>query len=88
MKIKNGFVLREVAGKAVVIAVGEASKTFHGMINLNGTGKDIWQGVGVGKSVEEIATKLTEDYEVDFERAKEDTEKLIGKMWEAGILEE
>ena len=29
MKIKNGFVLRDVGGQAVVIAVGEASKTFH-----------------------------------------------------------
>ena len=38
MKIKNGFVLRDVGGQAVVIAVGEASKTFHGMINLNATG--------------------------------------------------
>lgn len=38
MKIKEGFVLREIAGKAVVIAVGEASKTFHGMINLNSEG--------------------------------------------------
>lgn len=88
MRIKNGFVLREVAGKAVVIAVGEASKTFHGMINLNGTGKDIWQGVSEGKSVDEIAQKLTEDYEVDFEKAKEDTVKIIEKMREAGILEE
>lgn len=88
MKIKNGFVLREVAGKAVVIAVGEASKSFHGMINLNGTGRDIWQGISDGKSVEEIATKLTKDYEVDFEKAKQDTEKMIGTMWEAGILEE
>lgn len=34
MKIKNGFVLRDVGGQAVVIAVGEASKTFHGMDNL------------------------------------------------------
>ena len=66
MIIKNGFVLREVAGKAIVIAVGEASKTFHGMINLNGTGKDIWQGVADGKSAEQIAQKLMEDYEVDY----------------------
>ena len=77
MKIKNGFVLREVAGKAVVIAVGEASKSFHGMINLNGTGRDIWQGISDGKSVE-----------VDFEKAKQDTEKMIGTRREAGILEE
>lgn len=87
MIIKNGFVLREVAGKAIVIAVGEASKTFHGMINLNGTGKDIWQGVADGKSAEQIAQKLMEDYEVDYEKAKEDTENIIAQMWDAGILE-
>ena len=34
MKINEGFVLREVAGQAVVIAVGEASEKFHGMINF------------------------------------------------------
>ena len=32
MRIKNGFVLREVAGQNMVIATGEASKDFHGMI--------------------------------------------------------
>lgn len=60
----------------------------HGMINQNGTGRDIWQGVSDGKSVDGIATKLTKDYEVDFEKAKQDTEKMIGIMREAGILEE
>lgn len=88
MKIKDGFVLREVAGKGVVIAIGEASKNFHGMINLNCTGKDIWQGISEGKTVEEIAEKLTEEYEVELSKAIEDTEKLIGKMRDAGILEE
>lgn len=88
MKIKDGFVLREVAGKGVVIAIGEASKNFHGMINLNCTGKDIWQGISEGKTVEEIAEKLTEEYEVELSKAIEDTEKLIRKMRDAGILEE
>ena len=32
MRIKKGFVLREVAGQIMVIATGEASKDFHGMI--------------------------------------------------------
>ena len=42
MKIKDGFVLRDIAGDTVVIATGELSKTFHGMIKLNSTGKEIW----------------------------------------------
>lgn len=87
-KIKKGYVLREVAGQAVVIAVGEASKDFHGMINLNCTGKDIWQGVQEGKTEDEIAQKLTEDYEVSLEKAKEDTRVMLKKMYEAGVMEE
>lgn len=87
MKIKEGFVMREVAGQAVVIAVGEASKTFHGMINLNGTGKLIWEGVEQGKTEEEIAHRILEDYEVDYEKALHDVKVMIGKMEEAGVLE-
>ena len=87
MKIKEGFVLRDVAGQAVAIAVGEASKTFHGMINLNSTGKVIWQGVEKGLSVDEIADKLVEQFEVDHETAKCDAQKIIQKMQDAGVIE-
>ena len=38
MKIKKGFVVRKVGGECVAVPVGEMSKNFHGMINLNGTG--------------------------------------------------
>lgn len=58
MKINEGFVLREVAGQAVVIAVGEASEKFHGMINLNDTGKCIWQGIQEEMSEKEIVKKI------------------------------
>ena len=38
VRIKDGFVLRDVAGQTVVIATGEASRDFHGMVKLNGKG--------------------------------------------------
>ena len=43
MKIKNGFVVRKVGGESVVVPVGEMSKEFHGMINLNETGAFLWE---------------------------------------------
>ena len=88
MKIKDGYVLRDVAGQAVVIAVGEASRTFHGMISLNATGKQIWQGVSRGLRAEAIAQELSEEYEVDPEKALRDTNEMIEKMRAAGVLEE
>lgn len=86
MRIKNGFVLREVAGQAMVIATGEASKDFHGMIKLNDTGKDIWQGLMDGLSEAEIAKSLQEKYEVEPEKAMEDTHTFVQKMKEMGFL--
>lgn len=86
MRIKNGFVLREVAGQVMVIATGEASKDFHGMIKLNATGKVIWTGVQDGLAVEEIAKKLQELYDVSFEKAIEDTEAFIEQMKEMEFI--
>lgn len=86
MRIKNGFVLREVAGQTMVIATGEASKDFHGMIKLNGTGKEIWLGLQEGLSEEEIVLRIREKYEVDVEKATEDTKAFIAKMEEMGFL--
>lgn len=87
MKINEGFVLREVADQAVVIAVGEASEKFHGMINLNDTGKCIWQGIQEGMSEKEIVKKITDQYEVDPERAENDVKQMIQKMYEVGVIE-
>lgn len=86
MKIKNGFVLREVAGQYMVIATGEASKDFHGMIKLNDTGKEIWQGLQESLSVAEIAKRIQEKYEIEYEKAVEDTENFVEKIREAGFL--
>ena len=34
MKIKNGFIVKSIAGQNVVMALGEASKIFNGVIKL------------------------------------------------------
>lgn len=88
MKIRKGFVLREVAGNTIVISVGTARDIFQGMIQLNETGKEIWKGIEEGLTVERIAQRLEEVYEVDLEEARQDTEEVIGQLEKAGILED
>ena len=87
MRIKEGFVLREVAGQAMVIATGEASKEFHGMVKLNESGKIIWKGLMDGLTEQEIVAKLMEKYDVTSEKASVDVKTLVAKMKEAGFLE-
>lgn len=87
MRIKQGFVMRNIAGQAVAIATGEASKSFHGMVKLNGTGADIWRGVEEGLDEAAIAERFAAKYEVDPERAREDVDAFIARMREAGLVE-
>lgn len=86
MRIKNGFVLREVAGQTMVIATGEASKDFHGMIKLNSTGKMIWLGLQEGLSEDVIVERLQEQFDVDSEKAAQDTRSFIQQMEEMGFM--
>lgn len=86
MRIKQGFVLREVAGQAVVIATGEASKAFHGMIKLNATGADIWRGLSEGLTDAQIADRLVERYGADEEAAATDVAAFVRDAREAGFL--
>lgn len=87
MKIKSGFVLREVGGDSVVVPVGERSKTFHGMINLNETGAFIWQFFSVEHTQEECVDALCGKYLVSREQAERDVEKFVTAMRTGGFIE-
>ena len=76
MKIKSGFVLRDVAGKTFVVATGELSKTFKGMITLNETGKYIWKLLENEITKEEIIN-LSNKFLHDFMSF----EKTLGCKW-------
>lgn len=88
MKIKEGFMLREVAGSYVVIPVGEASKNFKCMINLNSTGAFLFEKLKKGVSnIEELVKMMQEEYDVNEEIANRDAQMFVQKLQEANILE-
>lgn len=87
MIIKQGFVMRDVAGQAVAIATGEASKSFHGMVKLNDTGAVIWNGIEKGLDEAEIAEQLAASYDVEVGQALKDVESFIARMRDAGLVE-
>lgn len=88
MKFKNGFVLRRILGDAVIVATGEAAKVFSGMVKLNETAAQILEDANAGLSKEDIAAKMSKEYEIDIETAKSDVDKIIAEMVAAGVIEE
>lgn len=87
MKIKKGFVVRVVGGEHVVVAVGELSKSFHGMINLNETGAFLWKFFSEEHTVEEGVDALCSEYEVERERAAEDVQRFADVLTRNGFVD-
>ena len=88
MKIRDGFVVRDVGGKTYVVAVGELSKSFSCMITLNETGKLIWQTLANGATKEEVVEKILSVYEgADKETVEKDVALFIERLAKDNILE-
>lgn len=89
MKIKDGFILREMdVESAVVVPVGETSEQFNGMITLNETGMLLWRALEQSATEETLRDALCEAYEVAPEAAARDVTAFLQKAREAGLLEE
>ena len=87
MKIKNGFVVRSIAGESVVVALGEASKNFNGIIKLNETGRFIWDKLVTGAEIEDLVEAILSEYEIDKETAEADVKVFVETLKGAGIIE-
>lgn len=87
-KIKEGFLLRKVAGDHVVVPVGEAGKVFHGMIRLNDTGAFLWEQCRKETTKEQVLQAMAEKYEVDESVAADDLDRFLQQLRNAEILEE
>lgn len=80
MNIKEGFILRNVAGNNVVVPIGQATVDFNGMISLNDTGAFIFGKMIEGISREELIKTVMEEYGVEEELAAKDVDNFIQKV--------
>ena len=87
MKIKDGFILRDVAGQTIVVAVGKRSKSFNRIIKLNPTGKFIWEKLSSDIERDELVASLVAEYDIDEATASSDADKFVETLKGADILE-
>lgn len=80
MKIKEGFLLRNVAGNNVVVPVGQATLDFNGMMSLNDTGAFIFGKMIDGISREELINAVMEEYGIEEQLAITDVDNFIKKV--------
>ena len=87
MKLTYDMIITEIGDDYAAVPTGAAADAFHGIIRLNETGRDIWNGIAEGLSEEEIAERLVELYDgVDKDTARACTEETVKKLRAAGFV--
>ena len=88
MKIKSGFVLEEVGGSYMAVAVGARAKEFSGLVRLNETGAFLWERLAKSDvSREELLSAMLSEFDVPSDVALADIIAFEDKLRENGILD-
>ena len=87
MKIKQGFVLRNVADATIVVPTGSASIDFNGMITLNETGAFLWRLLENETTEEQVLEAMLKEYDVDESTARAGIARFVAKLEHEGLLE-
>lgn len=85
MKLKDGFILREVAGQIVVLPTGE-ELDLNMMITLNETGAFLWKQLENEHDEASLVAALLGEYDVDEATAKSAVVGFLAKLNENGFL--
>lgn len=88
MKIKDGYILKKVAGENIVIATDEARISFNGIITFNEVGAEVFERLDGTRTLEQIVDEIAAIYNAPREIIESDIKKLIEKMKNHGLIEE
>lgn len=86
MKIKEGYLLKQVAGKHVVVPVGDLN--FDGLISLNETGAFLWRILEEGCDELALVRSLSMEYGISEEQAKTDISAFLTILRNENLIHE
>jgi len=85
MKLKDGFILRQIAGQTVVLPCGD-ELDLNLMITLNETAAFLWDKLSAETDEEALVAALLAEYDVDEATARKSVEDFVKKLNEHGFL--
>ena len=87
MKLKNQFVINQVAGEIVAVSVGNSTGGFNGYIKLNETGAFIFEKLKADISREALIAAVLGEYpDATRQSAAESVDELLEKLEKADLL--
>ncbi len=87
MKIKSGFMLREIAGQWVVVPLGPRVVEFKSIIELSESAAFLWRMLEQGTNEDEMVNALLKEYDVDEALARNDVKAFTDSIIDKSICQ-
>lgn len=87
MKVKDGFILRQIVDTWVLIPVGERVVEFNAIISLSESGASLWKLLQKGADEAMLVNTLVSEYDVDEAAAGSDVKEFIQTISEKRLIE-
>jgi hypothetical protein len=86
MKRKDDFILQNVGGENLLVPIGAQVMDMNGIITLNDTAVCVWELLARERSLDELAAKVAERFDVIPERARADVQTFLDEIAKLGMM--
>ena len=87
MEIKKEMIARKIGTDIILVPVGNALKEHNGMFMLTESAYFLWEQLPLCDTVQELAKRLFDEYDVSEEQALADTISFTSTLSELGIID-
>ncbi len=88
MKVKPGFVLRNIVDEFILMPTGDNIGKFNGTVLLNEVSAFVWEKLQNSVSKEDLLKAILDEFEVEKAVAKADLDALLAKLKEYDVIED
>ena len=83
--LKPGYVLREIAGEHLAIPV--TAENSSDIVVLNPVSAILWSELETEKTIDELADKICESFDINREEATSDIKEFVESLISANVVE-
>ena len=87
MRINEGYAVREVVGKYIVVSLEDDPEEYSGMITLNNSGYYIWNKLKSDIPYDDLLSDLADKYDAPLEVIKAYLDTFLKNAKSVNILE-
>ena len=88
MRIRDQFILRQIAGDYIIIPTGQTTLKFNGMITVNEQGAFLWNALKEEITEDGLVEALLSEYDTDRQTAQTDVADFLEVLRQKHLLDE